>query len=174
MRILTKSPRLTFLIVATLMITPVFAQGPGGFGNNRPGLGGTWGTPRTPPSAAQLAANELTMVARMLRLDSALTSTLTGDTGLVADLTAEQTTLQTDALALSAAYKALASDVAAGKTADEAVQESTIESTNNLSLQARVTAAGQVLSALPSLGISVSSTQAASLAHMLIGGRFAR
>jgi hypothetical protein len=174
MRILTKSLKWSFLIVATLTATSVFAQGPGGFGDHRPNGGGPQGTSRTPPSAAQLAANELTMVARFLRLDSALTSALTGDTGLVADLTTEQTTLQTNAATISAAYKALATDVAAGKTADEAVQETTIETTNNLGVQTRVTAAGQVLSALPGLGISLSSTQAANLARMLIGGRFGR
>jgi hypothetical protein len=174
MRILTKSLKWSFLIVATLMATSVFAQGPGGFGDHRPDGGGPRGASRTPPSAAQLAANELTMVARFLRLDSALTSALTGDTGLVADLTTEQTTLQTNAATISAAYKALATAVTANKPADETTLEATIESTNNLSLQARVTAAGQVLGALPGLGINVSSTQAASLARMLIGGRFGR
>jgi hypothetical protein len=174
MGILAKSLKWSFLITATLTATSALAQGPGGFGDHRPNGDGTRGASRTPPTAAQLAANELTMVARFLKLDSALTSALTGDTGLVADLTTEQTTLQANATTISAAYKALATDVAAGKTADETAKEATIETTNNLSLQARVTAAGQVLSALPSLGISVSSTQAASVTRMLIGGRFGR
>jgi hypothetical protein len=174
MRILAKSLKRSSLIIPMLMAASVFAQGPGGFGDHWPNGGGTRGIPRTPPTAAQLAAHELTMVARFLKLDSALTSALTGDTGLVADLTTEQTTLQTNAASIRAAFKALATDVAAGKTADEAVQETTIETMNNLDLQAHVTAAGQLLSALPGLGINVSSTQAASLAQMLIGGRFGR
>jgi hypothetical protein len=174
MGIVAKSVKCSFLIVPMLMATSMFAQGSGGFGDRRPDGGGTRGTPRTPPTAAQLAAQELTMVARFLKLDSALTSALTGDTGLVADLITEQTTLQTNAATVRAAFKALATDVAAGKTADEAAQDTTIETMNNLNLRARVTAAGQVLSALPGLGISVSSTQAARLAQMLIGGRFGR
>jgi hypothetical protein len=173
MRILTRSLKWSVAIIPALMATSVLAQGPGGFGGRRPD-GVTRGTPRTPPTAAELAANELTLIARFLKLDSALTSALTGDTGLVADLTTEQTTLQTDAATIRAADKALAADVAAGNTTDEAVQEATIETTTEVGLQARVTAAGQVLSALPGLGISVSPAQAARLAQMLIGGRFGR
>ena len=53
MRILTKSLKWSVAIIPALMATSVLAQGPGGFGGRRPD-GATRGTPRTPPTAAQL------------------------------------------------------------------------------------------------------------------------
>jgi hypothetical protein len=152
-----------FLLVGLSIASSVLAQrGP------RPDFDGRG--PRKPPSPAQLAADELTMIGRFLKLDAAGISKLTGDSLLVTDLTNEQTTLQTEGEALRKARKALATDVATGNSADAITQENAIQTAETAALQARVTAAGQVLAELPKLGDTVSSTQATSLAGMLTGG----
>lgn len=171
MAILAKGLKVSLLIVPTLMATTLLAQGPGGFPGPRPGFDGK---NHTPPTPAQLAAGELTMIARSLKLDSAQTSALTGDAPLVADLTAEQTTLQANAATVRTASGKLATDIATGNIGDEPTQELAIGNANSSSLAARVTAAGQVLAALPSVGITLSSTQTANLARMLTGGGFGR
>lgn len=157
----------SFLIVATLTAATAFAQGPGGRGfahrNN------TTGT-HTPPTPAQLAANQLTVIARYLGLNSSQTSALTGDTALVTEVETEQSALQNNATTLKTAYSTLATDIASGNTGDESKQQSTIEATNAADLQARVTLAGQVLAALPGLGITATSSQQAGVAQLLVRG----
>ena len=138
-------------IIAAFITTTMFAQGFGGQYGRRsynPAAQASGGsvTVRTP---AQLAAAELTRIARFLKLDSADTSKLTGSSTLVGFIEAEQTTLQTNAAALKTAYTALATDLATNNTKDSAAQETTIQNTVNSSFTARVTAASQVVTALP-------------------------
>jgi hypothetical protein len=164
--------KVRFLVVTALISVTVFAQGPGGRGFGGPRNAAGKGTPPTP---AQLAANQLTMIARYLKLDSAQTSALTGDTALVSEVETAQGVLQSNATTLKTAYSSLAADIAAGNTGDEAKQESTIETTDAAGLQARATLAAQILAALPGLGITTTSTQQAGVAQMLVrgsGGRF--
>jgi hypothetical protein len=157
-----------FLIVPALMAGALLAQDPG----PRRGAAGT-GT-HTPPTAAQMAANELTMIARYLKLDSADTTKLTGSTALVADIESEQATLQANAATLKTAYTALATDIATSNTKDVATQVSTIETTTASSLAARVKAAGLVVAALPGLAFATAPTpaQLTGVAQMLVGGGF--
>jgi hypothetical protein len=82
--------KLKFFLFPALMAAALFAQRPN--------------STHTPPTPAQLAANELTRIARFLKLDSANTSKLTGNTALVGDIEAEQTALQASSASLKAAY----------------------------------------------------------------------
>lgn len=149
-----------FPLVGLFIASSLFAQGRPDFDRG----------PKNPPTPAQLAANELTMIGRFLRLDAAGISKLTGDSLLVTDLTNEQAALQSSGYALRAARKALAADVAGGNSADAVTQENAIQTAETAALQARVTAAGQVFAELPKLGITVNSNQATALAQMLTGG----
>ena len=155
------------------MCTVLLAQDPGA----PPDFGGRRGnaTPGphtfTPPTAPQLAAGQLTHIARFLKLDSAATSKLTGDAVLVADFEAQQTTHQKNATALSAAYAALAADLApGGNAADSVKQEGIINTANSSNLAAGIAVAQAVLAELPHLGITVTAAQATGVARMLIGG----
>lgn len=155
-----------FIIISALATSALFAQG---FGRQR---GANSGGTHTPPTPAQLAASELTQIGRILRLDSADTSKLTGNTTLVSAIEAEQTTLQANATTLKTAYSTLATDVAGNNTADATAQENTIQTTTASNLKARVMAASQVVAALPGAGLSVSltSAQLTSVAQFLIRG----
>lgn len=163
--------KLKLFIAAALMVPALFAQGPRGH-NGGAGSGAT----HTPPTPAQLAANELTMIARLLKLDSADTSKLTGNATLVGYLETEQSSLQANASTLKTAYGALATDVATNNTKDASSQVSTIEAATNSNFQTRVTAATQVVAALPGAGLSVTltSAQLTSVAQALIHGRDGR
>ena len=166
--------KLKLFIIPALMVPALFAQGREGYTR-----GAGSGATHTPPTPAQLAANELTMIARLLKLDSADTSKLTGNATLVGYIETEQSSLQTNAAALKAAYSALATDIATNNTKDAGSQETTIETTNNSSFQARVTAASQIVAALPGAGLSVTltSAQLTSVAQSLVrggGGQFVR
>jgi hypothetical protein len=156
--------KVKFLIFPALMATVMFAQ--------------RARTSHTPPTPAQLAANQLTRIAQFLKLDSANTSKLTGNASLVGDIETEQTVLQANAATLKAAYSTLATDIATNNTSDAAKQESTIETTINSNFRARIAAAGKVVPALPSAGLSVtlSPTQLAGVAQLLLngGGGFSR
>ena len=159
--------KLRLLIIPALMATALFAQGPGpgGFGGRRASANGT-NTPRTPPTAAQLAGRELNMIAAALHLTAAQTSALTANAALVADLTAEQTTLQGNAAAMKTAWTTATTTLAGGGTPDP----TGINNVNAANLAARMTAAGQVLSTLPGLGITLTSAQQANLVNMLVRG----
>jgi hypothetical protein len=156
--------KVKFLIFPALMATVLFAQRPA--------------TSHTPPTPGQLAASQLTRIARFLKLDSANTSKLTGNASLVGDIETEQSALQANAATLKAAYGTLATDISNSNTSDAAKQESTIEATVNSNFQARIAAAGKVVSALPSVGLSVtlSPAQLAGVAQLLLngGGGFGR
>ncbi len=158
------------LITPVLITTALFAQGFGGQFASRRSTGSA--ASRTAPTPAQLAAAELTRIARFLRLDSSDTSKLTGNASLVGYIETEQSALLTNAATLKTAYSALATDIATNNSKDAAVQQTTIQTTVNSGLQVRVTAAGQVTGALPSAGLSVSLTpaQLTSVARLLIGG----
>jgi hypothetical protein len=163
------------LVIPVLMGTVLLAQDPGA----PPSVGGRRGNATsaphtfTPPTAAQLAAGQLTNIARYLKLDFLATSKLTGDATLVADIETEQTTRQKNATALSAARTALAADLApGGNAADIVKQETIINTANSSNLAAGIAAAQTVLAELPHLGITVTSAQATGIAQMLIGGGF--
>ncbi len=159
------------LIIPALITTGLFAQGFGGPYGRRAGTSNASST-HTPPTPAQLAAAELTRIARFLKLDSADTSKLTGNATLAGYIEAEETTLQGNATTLKTAYTALATDVATGNTNDATTQEGKIQTAVNGDFQARVTAASQVVAALPGAGLSVTltSAQLTSVAQLLIGG----
>ncbi len=93
---------------------------------------------------------------------------------LVGYLETEATALQTDAATLKTAYSTLATDIGTSNTKDAAAQESTIETTASGSLQACVTAAGQVVAELPNAGLSVTltSAQLTSVSRLLISGGY--
>jgi hypothetical protein len=157
--------KLRLVIIPALMATALFAQGPGGFGGRR-ASGNATNTPRTPPTPAQLAGRELNMIAAALHLTAAQTSTLTTNATLVADLTAEQTALQGNAAALKTAWTTADTTIAGGGTPDL----TSINSLTAANLAARVTAAGQVLSILPGLGITLTPAQQTNLNNMLVRG----
>lgn len=170
---------LRFITISALVSSALFAQGFGQYGGRRGynAAGATTagsGATHTPPTPAQLAAAELTRIARFLKLDSADTSKLTANTTLVGYLETEATALQTDAATLKTAYSTLATDIGTSNTKDAAAQESTIETTASGSLQARVTAAGQVVAELPNAGLSVTltSAQLTSVSRLLISGGY--
>jgi hypothetical protein len=152
------------LIFPALMATVMFAQ--------------RARTSHTPPTPGQLAANQLTRVARFLKLDSANTSKLTGNASLVGDIETEQSALQANVATLKAAYSTLATDIATNNTSDAAKQEGTIVTMINSNFQARIAAAGKVVSALPNVGLSVtlSPTELTGVAQLLLngGGGFSR
>lgn len=159
-----------FLIIPALMANVIFAQGPG-----PRGFGGTSGAPHTftPPTAQQLAAAQLSNIARYLRLDSTDTSKLVGDNVLIAAVEALQKTQQANATALSAAYAALAADLApGGKASDVSTQEGIINGSNASNLTAGITAVQAVLPELAHDGFTISATQASGIARLLIGGGF--
>src|ERR1700674_3229740 len=88
--------KLRLLVIPALMATTLLAQGPPPGGRR----GYASGTRGTPPTAAQLAANQLRMAATYLGLDSAQSTALTGNTALVGELTGIQGTLQGNAATL--------------------------------------------------------------------------
>jgi hypothetical protein len=143
--------KLRFLIVPVLMTTALFAQNRGGFA---PRSSGAAATPATP---AELATRQLQMVSAFLGLDATQTSTLVGNTGLVADLTTEETTLQANQTALRTDYTALAASISAVPPTSTTASVTDITTRTTANLQARVTAAGQIATALGSLGLT--STQ---------------
>lgn len=160
-------------IVPVFITATLFAQGFGGPYGRRTYAGANGSTTTTtPPTPAQLAAAELTRIARFLKLDSADTSKLTANTTLVGYIEAEETALQANAAALKTAYSTLATDIATGNSRDATAQEGTITTAVSSNFQTRVTAAGQVVQALPSAGLSVTltSAQLTSVARLLIGG----
>jgi hypothetical protein len=156
--------KLKLLIIPALMTTALLAQGPGGPGGPRRAAAST----HTPPTAAQMAANELTMIARYLKLDSAQTSSLTGNSALVTDIEAEQAGLTSAGTALKTAYGNLATAVSGGTSPTAA--ETAIATASASSLAARVAAAGQVLTALKGLGITLTTAQETGVAQLLIRG----
>jgi hypothetical protein len=156
------------LVIPVLIATALLAQGPGGFAGRR---GADGNSNKTPPTAAQLAARELHRIATFLRLDSAQTSALTGNSTLVGQLTAEETSLQANAATLKTDYSTLATQLIGAPSVTPA-ELATIESLRNTDLQLRITAAAQILSALQILSPGLSTEQTANLPgliHMLAG-----
>ena len=150
------------LIIPALMSISLFAQNRGGFGGPR---GFASGTSTTAPTPAQLATRELQMVAAFVGLDATQAATLSGNSALVADLTTEQTALQAESPALKTAYTALATSVAGTPAALPTATLTEIDGLTASSLQARVTATGQVVTALGSLGLT--STQQGKVPHLI-------
>jgi len=154
------------LIIPALMTATLFAQGPGGFG--RRGGNANSNTPPTPPTPAELASRQLQMVATFLRLDSAQTAALTGNSGLVSALEAEENTLQANAATLKTDYGTFATQLIATPTAAQPTAElSTIGGYVAVDLAARATAAGAIVAALQSLSPALSTQQTASLPSLI-------
>jgi len=163
--------KLRLAICTALISTVLFAQAPGGFGGWR---GANANTPSTPPTPAQLAARQLQLAASFLGLDSAQTSALTGNSTLTGLLATEASTLQSDAATLKSDYSMLATELISAPSSTPA-ELNTIEGLINTDLQLRVTAAGQIISALQALGgsLALSSQQTAklpALVGILTGG----
>jgi hypothetical protein len=107
------------------------------------------------------------MIATFLGLTPTQTSSLSAALG--SDLLTEQDALQVAASSLQAAYTKLASDIG---TANVTTDLGNISSAIASSVSARVTAAGEVLTALETANLSSSLTPAkqAGLVRMLVGG----
>lgn len=105
------------------------------------------------------------MIAGFLRLDAAQTTQLLASP-LLGQLTTEQTTLQANAAILKADWATAEATIAGGGTPDV----SGINTANAGNLAARVTAAGQVLTALKALGVNLTSDQQTVLVNMLVRG----
>src|SRR5262249_10094707 len=123
---------------------------------------------RKPPTVAQLVANELSMIARVLKYDAQQLSALTSNGPLGTALTTEQTTIQTQEEAIRKARKALVADIAAGpsKNADAPTQAASIAAAENAILEARAAAAQAAVSDIPGL----TGNQPTALAQLLTGG----
>jgi hypothetical protein len=156
--------KLRLLIIPALMATAMYAQGPGGFSGHR----NASTTPRTPPTPEQLAGFELNRIATVLRLTPAQTSTLSGSATLVGILTNEQTTLQGNAAALKTDWTTAEPIIVAGGTPTSELND--INTRNGENLAARVTAAAQVLTILPKLGITLTTQQQGILVNVLVHG----
>lgn len=159
--------KLKFLLIPALMATALCAQGPGGPGG--PGghrqANGT-NTAPTPPTPTQAATRELNMLAGFLRLDAAQTTALLASP-LLGQLTTEQTSLQSNAATLKTDWAAVEAAIAAGGAAPDL---SGIEGLEHTNLTARVTAAGQVLTEVKALGVTLTATQQTALINMLVRG----
>ena len=160
--------KLRFLIVPAMMATALIAQDPS------PRRGVATGTHTfTPPTPAQLAANQLTMIARYLRLDSTQTSALLADKALAGDIENEQATLQANATKLKTDITALNAAIVAAPKATPDV--SAINTLNALNLAAKAQLAGGVLSEIEtnsSLGITLTAAQKTGIANLILGGGF--
>ena len=154
------------LMTIALMATASFAQGPGG-------RRAASGTPPTPPTPAQLAARELQAAANFLHLDSAQTSALTGNTGLVSALTADEMTLQSNAATLKTDYGTLSTQLVSAPSVTPA-ELAAIQTLQNADLATRVQAAGQIIAALQTLSPALTTQQASNLpalaARLAAGG----
>ena len=166
--------KLRLLIIPALMATALFAQGQGGFGGRR-GTNGNANRSSVPQSQltpAQLAARQMEMVATFLHLDSDQTSALMENTALLGLLTTEATTLETNAATLKIQYSTLATQLIGAPSATPA-ELSAIQGLITTDLQLRVTAAGEIVSALQNLSPALSTQQSASLPRLigaLVGG----
>jgi hypothetical protein len=105
------------------------------------------------------------MIAGFLRLDATQTTQLLASP-LLGQLTAEETTLQANAAILKADWATADATIAGGGTPDV----SGINTANAGNLAARVTAAGQVFTALKTLGVNLTSNQQTVLINMLVRG----
>lgn len=111
------------------------------------------------------------MVATYLGLDASQTSTLVNNTTLASELGAEQTTLQTNRASLKTAYTALGTSIASAPATPPTSTVSEISTLEAANLQARVTAAGQVVTALAPLGLtSTQQGKVATLVQRLVDG----
>jgi hypothetical protein len=121
-------------------------------------------TNSTLPTPAQLAARELQTAARFLRLDSAQTSALTGNTTLTGELETTEATLQTNASTLKTDYGTLATQLISSPSSAPAA-ESSILTLIEADFPLRVTLAGQIISALQALSgnLALTSQQTAKL-----------
>jgi len=159
--------KVRFLTVPILMAAAVFAQNRG-FGPR-----GTSGTSATPPTPAQLATREIQMVAAFLGLDATQTSALVANSTLAGELATEQSTLQSNSTALQQAYSTLGASIASSPSTPPAV-ESQIGTLLESNFQARVTAAGQIVTAVESLGLTSEQQQKLpNLVNRLVEGGLA-
>ncbi len=157
--------KLRLLIIPALMATALFAQGPGGPGFGARRQAGSTNAPPTPPTPTQAATRQLNMIAGFLRLDATQTTALLASP-LLGQLTTEETTLQGNATTLKADWTTVDAAIAGGGTPDL----SGIETLNATDLAARVTAAGQVLLELKTLGVTLTANQQTGLINMLVRG----
>jgi hypothetical protein len=153
----------TRLLVLPLIFAAVLlAQPPGG--NFRRGQ--AKGTPPAPPTADQLAARELQMVSNFLGLDSAQTSALTGNTALVAQLTANQISIQGYRATLKSDFAAVATSVA-GKTAPASNITTDIGNQTANIVTAHANGAILILNALEQLNPALTPAQQTRLANLV-------
>jgi hypothetical protein len=106
------------------------------------------------------------MLAGFLRLDAAQTTTLLMSP-LLGQLTNEQTTLQGNAATLKTDWATAEAAIAAGGAPPDL---SGIEGLNHIDLAARVTAAGQVLTEVKALGVTLTANQQTALINMFVRG----
>ena len=158
------------LIIPALMVSALCAQGPGGFDDR---LAQGPGTAPTPPTAEQAATQEVNMIWRALGLNSTQSSSLLSALACSScALTAEQTTLQANAATLKTDYATLGTDLTSTPPASTSATVNAINGIELTSLQARVTAAGAVLTELKTLSISLTATQQTNLIKIVVRGGF--
>jgi Spy/CpxP family protein refolding chaperone len=95
------------------------------------------GTPPTPPTAAQIVANQVARLTKLLDL-----STMQ-QTQATEYFTAEQNTLSTIRTAMHTARTAIQADIKSGNTTDIATQAGTIGSLTTKEVEAQATASAQ-------------------------------
>lgn len=160
--------KLRFLIVPVLMAAVAFGQGRFGAG----GANTNSGTPPTftPPTAEQLATGQATTIARFLRLDSAMTTSLVNALASTSSspLTVEETTLASVNAQLKTDSAAVLSGIAGGGTPST----SAVDTDNAKIYGAKATAAEAVVLALKTLGLwaGLSANQQNGVVLLVLGG----
>jgi hypothetical protein len=155
--------KIRLLIIAALMVTALFAQGQGFGGRRGTNRNANTQSQQTP---AQLAARQLQMVATFLHLDSDQASALMENTALLGLLTTEETTLEANAATLKIEYSTLATQLISNPSATPP-ELSAIQGLITTDLQLRVTAAGEIVSALQNLSPALSTQQSANLPRLI-------
>ncbi|MGA3201653.1 MAG: hypothetical protein ABSF12_04060 [Bryobacteraceae bacterium] len=161
------------------------SQGNGGF-NGNPGNGGQNGwqggpTDPTPATPEQLATREVNRISTTLRLNTTETSALLADLACTSSettvtvatpcaLTAEQNVLQANAATLKTDWATLATDLSSTPPASTTATVGAINGLQLSDLEARVAAAGAVLTELATLKVTLTSTQQTNLTNLLVRG----
>jgi hypothetical protein len=175
----TKIMKLRLLVIPVLVATALFAQGPGALGGRR-GLA-TSATPPPPPTPEQLATREVNTISTALRLTTTQTSALLADLACASSattvtpttpcaLTAAQNVLQANAATLKTDWATLSTELSSTPPGSTATTVTAINGVELSNLDARVAAAGAVLTEFATLKVTLTSNQETTLVNILIRG----